>query len=567
MKRENHVFSPVFADGAICDIEARLGDRVLSMLGPAGAERELVPARDFLKNHSAKKLPVLLGAGLGHALKLLLAQYVGPIAVADREQETESLTNTLANLSAAERKRVLLVDDEDAGDALNRLTRWQANNGCLPMIPVGGSFYLRLNRDWYGAIRESLLASSKYDFWQKAVCPRFRAQKPRLLLLASEYFLIGEIAGACKKLDIPHKLVMVGKKSADTQEFVKSLLEECVRFQPDCAITLNHLGVDREGVLMDLLERLQLPLASWFVDNPHLIIHNYRKCVSPWTAIFTWDEDNIPSLRELGFKYVHYLPLATDPDRFRPGLSGKPQWRSRVSFVGNSMLYKVGHRLKQGRPPKPLLLAFRKIARAFSEGDDRSVAEFLYRDFPELFRRYQALPDNESRLAYETAITWQATRLYRNGCVARLLPFRPLLVGDKGWKIEFRDASPQPRYLDAIGYYDELPAFYGMSEINFNSTSKQMKGAVNQRIFDVPATNSFVLTDWRPQMANLFDPDEMACYRDPEEIPQLVRHYLDNPGERVKIASKARRRVLAHHKWEDRLLEMLAQMREIYGVK
>lgn len=108
----------------------------------------------------------------------------------------------------------------------------------------------------------------------------------------------------------------------------------------------------------------------------------------------------------------------------------------------------------------------------------RSVADFLRDCQPEAYAHYQALPDNEAKLAYETAVTWQATRLYRNGCVRRLLPLRPLIVGDAGWqKVEFRHEPLQPRYLDALSYYTELPLFYGHSAINFNCTSKQMKGA------------------------------------------------------------------------------------------
>ena len=59
------------------------------------------------------------------------------------------------------------------------------------------------------------------------------------------------------------------------------------------------------------------------------------------------------------------------------------------------------------------------------DSEQRSVADFLRLSFPEVHARYEALPDNEARLAYETAITWQATRLYRNGCVRRLLPLLP----------------------------------------------------------------------------------------------------------------------------------------------
>lgn len=558
-------YVPVRENGRLKDIVAHIGGRSLPILGPAGAERELAATRPFFKNRSGR-LPVLLGAGLGHALETLLRDYDGPLAIVDKETEIEKISHTLANIPGEQKSRVLAVSSSDPEAVLERLTKWQNANGGKAFFPVPLSFYLRLDRDYYGGLRDSLSASDKFDFWGKAVQPRFRGTQPRVLLLTSKYFLMGEVEGACRKLGIPHKMVMVGDKVADGGEFVKNFLEEALTFKPDCCITLNHMGVDVEGVLMDLLARLQLPLASWFVDNPHLIIHSYNKCVSPWTTLFTWDEDNIPTLRQTGFEHVRYLPLGTDPDRFRPN-AGKPdpRWRARISFVGNSMLHKVAGRLKSGHFPRELLLPFKEVSRAFSQSEARGVPAFLASDFPGVYAQYERLPDNESKLAYETAITWQATRLYRNDLARRILPFHPLIVGDSGWRIEFRREKAQPRYLDAISYYDQLPIFYGQSHINFNCTSKQMKGAVNQRVFDAPAAGGFVLTDWRPQMVNLFDPDEMACYHNPEEIPELVRHYLEHQAERQKMIAKSRARVLAHHKWEDRLGQMLDEMRDIYG--
>lgn len=558
------VFIPVHEDGKLKDILANLHGRSIAMLGPGGAERELAPVRNFLKGKK-NALPVLLGSGLGHALSLLLREYEGPIAIVDKEAAIRIISAFPDSLDPLQRKRILLVDTDDAPDALRKLTDWQDANGNKPLQPIPLSFYMRLDRSFYGEMRDALAASAKYDFWSKAIQPRFRDTRPRVLLLASKYFLMGELEGACRKLDIPYRLLLVGDKAADGEDFVKRLLEEAVTFKPDCCITLNHMGVDVEGILMDFLARLQLPLASWFVDNPHLIIHLYSKCVSPWTTLFTWDEDNIPTLRESGFEHVRYLPLATDPERFKPLAATRPEWKSRVSFVGNSMIYKVGGRLKHGHFPKELLKAFPAASRAFSQSENRGVASFLRSDLPSVYAHYEALPDNEARLAYETAITWQATRLYRNDCVRRLLPFNPLIVGDQGWRIEFRHEDRQPRYLDTLSYYDELPPFYGHSEINFNCTSKQMKGAVNQRVFDVPAAGGFVLSDWRPQMANLFEPDEMACFHDPDEIQERVKYYLDHSAERQKIIKKARTRILASHKWEDRLAMMLKEMAAIYG--
>lgn len=558
-------FGPVKKDNILVDFIIEKNGRPIHMLGPGGPERELAPAREYLKDAEGK-IPVLIGAGLGYALNEILRQTSGPVIVVDKETQILEQTRIIDTLPQDFRERVSLFSADNVNSVLKELTLWQEEHGNLPFSPIPLSFYLRLDRDYYGAVRDSLNASSKFDFWGKAVQPRFTGSPPRLLLLASKYFLIGEVERACKKLDIPYKLILVGEETIDQADFVKNLLEAVLTFKPDCCVTLNHMGVDVEGVLMDLLARLQLPLASWFVDNPHLIIHLYQSCVSPWTTIFTWDEDNIPSLKECGFAHVRYLPLGTDPERFNPSKRvHNPQWKTDISFVGNSMVYKVGARLKKGRFPKPLLLAFPEIAKAFSESEERSIAQFLERNFPKAYADYLALPDNESRLAYETAITWQSTRLYRNSCVRKILPFQPIIIGDDGWKGEFRHESIQPVYLPPLSYYDELPGFYANSAINFNCTSKQMKGAVNQRVFDVPASGAFVLSDWRPQITNLFEEDEIACFHDQEEIGDLVRYYLAHPHERKKIIQKSRQRVLAHHKWEDRLKTLLEEMRQIYG--
>jgi spore maturation protein CgeB len=93
-----------------------------------------------------------------------------------------------------------------------------------------------------------------------------------------------------------------------------------------------------------------------------------------------------------------------------------------------------------------------------------------------------------------------------------------------------------------------------------------MTGAVNQRLFDVPAAGSFVLTDWREQTRSLLEPDkELVCYREPEEAPELIRYFLAHPEQRRRIVQAARARVLAEHTWTHRVQSILDRLREIYG--
>ncbi|MUM76689.1 glycosyltransferase [Pseudodesulfovibrio sp. F-1] len=396
--------------------------------------------------------------------------------------------------------------------------------------------------------------------------PKFRQTSPRILLLTSQYFLTGELKAACQRLGVEHQVMDFGTREMDLDAFVSRTVTALTTFRPDFVLTVNHLGVDREGVLAALLHRFDVPLASWFVDNPHLILGSYQNLQGMRTAIFTWDSDNLDSLTAMGFSHVFYLPLAADPTRLVPHRTRRvAAWRAPISFVGNSMLGKTIKRLEASNPPPRLVEAGIMVARAFGESDERCSGRFLIRHFPELREEFEGLGSPERIQAFETFLTWQATLLYRLDCVLRILDHSPLIVGDAGWK-QLLAARTGWRYHPELSYYDDLPDFYPQSDINFNCTSQQMKGAVNQRVFDVPCCGAFLLTDYRRQMEELFEPgSEVVFYSHPDEIPGLVDIYLNDPDKRRRVAEAARRRVLAEHTYDHRMNRLMALMRDTFA--
>ena len=553
-------------DGAITEVTVIRNGRTLHMLGSGGAARELAFARSFAETMPQGALPVLLGSGAGHAL-LYLASFCAernlPLLVVDREADILAATG----LQEHSAPHIHWITQESPLPD-RALTQWQEAHGGLPLVPCPHPFYSRLDKDFYGSFRSICEASRQFNFWEKVRYPRFQGNTARILIMTCKYFLTGEIIAACTRLGIEHRLLEVPDGEYGQGEFVENLLEAVVSFRPDFVFTINHLGVDREGVLVNLLEKLRLPLASWFVDNPHLILALYSQLVSPWTAIFTWDTDNIASLEDMGFAHVRYLPLGCDTVRFAPpGPAHKchPKWQARVSFVGNSMVHKVRSRLDRTRIPPLLESTLEETATGFGASDERSIPVWLEANRPQLFSLYSSITAPSERLDYEAAVTWEATRQYRLSCIAAIFPHQPLLVGDSGW----RQIVPKQvtwRYHSEISYYSDLPLFYPCSEINFNCTSKQMKGAVNQRVFDVPATGAFILTDYREQVENLFEPGrEIACYHSPDEAAALVERYLAAPAEREAIAKAARRRVLHEHTYEQRVLSLIHTMRTLFS--
>ncbi|WP_243358691.1 CgeB family protein [Fundidesulfovibrio terrae] len=395
-------------------------------------------------------------------------------------------------------------------------------------------------------------------------------ESPRVLLVTSRFFLLGEVMNAFDRMGVGYRYLDTGGDELELEGYLKTLIGLIKEFRPHFALTVNHLGVDHEGVLTGILSRLDIPLASWFVDNPALALALYSNPAAKRTAVFTWDADNLDPLRRGGFDNVFYLPLATDERRFAPPASPAPTdhpWRARVSFVGNSMVIKTAKRLEYAAPGPRLLAATGQIAAAFGEHPEWSVRTFMAGHFPHLMEDFAALNTPQRQLAYETAVIWESTRQYRAACLSQLMDFSPLIAGDEGWLATFPDKNVRWRRIAELAYYDQLPGFYPLSDINFNCTSLQMKGAVNQRVFDVPACGAFLLTDHRAQMERLFEPGrEVAVYGDPAEIPELVRHYLAHPEERARIAAAARQRVLAEHTYVRRMGQLLDVVGDTFGL-
>ena len=570
---------PVLVDGALADLLITRNGRTAPMLGSGGKSREMAVIDDLARTPpvfiAGRQLPLLVGGGVGFAAMALaetLEKSLGPdfpLAIVDKEEGILAASGLREKLSRF--PGIVWLDNADTDETLRQLTLWQNTNGNLPFFAFVHPSYMRLDKAHYGRIREAAAASARFNFWEKAAYAKFKEEQPRLLLLTSKYFLTGELTSACERLGMPHHLLQIPDGEMGQTEFVEQLLSTALEFRPDCIITINHLGVDREGVLMGLLERLRLPMASWFVDNPHLVLAHYSTLINPWTAIFTWDADNVPSLRSLGFEHVFYLPLGTDATRFHPPKKGEilphgHPWRADVSFVGNSMVSKVQARLNKLHLPEKLAASYMDVAAAFAASDVRSVEDFLYAEYPDLVPVYKGLGSPVAQLDYEVLLTWESTMQYRLSCIEATLPFNPLIVGDAGWDALLADSPHTFRRHSELAYYTDLPRFYPGSAINFNCTSKQMKGAVNQRVFDVPATGSFCLTDWREQIGNLFEPGkEVICYHSPEEAREYIKHYLADPSGREAVSRAARRRVLAEHTYDLRIKTLTDTMRRVFG--
>lgn len=381
----------------------------------------------------------------------------------------------------------------------------------------------------------------------------------RVLIINSDYFLIPEAVRAFRRLGHQVRSVLFDKRRDRGEEVVRRILREVEEYAPDLVFTVNHLGLDRQGLLMDFFQRLRLPLASWFVDRPAVILNLYEGRPSEFSYMFVWDPACIPEVKALGFEKVFPLPLATDPEIFCPRRDREPTpWKRPVSFVGNSLVAAVQEKLARLPASPEFRRLFHRLARAYRKRPFRRLEEVLKQEGLAEHPLLQGLGPEE-RTDLEAGMMWEATRRHRLACIRRLASFQPVIFGDPGWR---RLLAVPFSLRPEVNYYEELPQVYHGSIINFNVTSLQMKTAVNQRVFDVPAAGGFLLTDFKAQLPELLEVGkEIICYRHPEEIPELARFYLKSDRAREEVISRARGRILAEHTYVHRLQAMVEVIR------
>lgn len=81
--------------------------------------------------------------------------------------------------------------------------------------------------------------------------------------------------------------------------------------------------------------------------------------------------------------------------------------------------------------------------------------------------------------------------------------------------------------------------------------------ASNMRLFEITGTGTCMVTDWKENLPELFEPDkEVVVYKTVDECVEKVRWLLEHPKEREEIASAGQRRTLKEHTYMHRAVRL-----------
>jgi GT2 family glycosyltransferase/spore maturation protein CgeB len=157
-----------------------------------------------------------------------------------------------------------------------------------------------------------------------------------------------------------------------------------------------------------------------------------------------------------------------------------------------------------------------------------------------------------------TANYWRAARPGIQEIVVR--PDERFSVFGKGWE----EVPRLSRYARGPLPYDELPQVYSSSRIVVDETAGPTLpyGAVNSRVFDALACGALVITNNRIGSDELFD-GELPAFDDITQQRSLLDRYLGDETLRAETAARLRARVVGHHTYGHRAVEIPALVREM----
>jgi spore maturation protein CgeB len=375
-------------------------------------------------------------------------------------------------------------------------------------------------------------------------------------LLSGTFFLQQELNNAVVKNN-DRCVGLNYEKMKNTIQYEKELQYLIQVEKPDLLISINMLGIDGNGVFSEYTFRNSIPVAVWFVDDPRPILLSQKQYIRENMTAFCWEREYIEVLKTSGFSNVYYLPLATDPEIFLLKKDHE-NYKIPLGFVGTSMAGDFRTSLRNKFLWKADYEPFvYDMAKRLIDSPSLSISA-VNKEFSNTISSPVSFTDERNTVWLQSYILHTAGMLKRKNIIGALKNHSIELFGDTGGWSELLGKGF--RIHPPVDYNGVLPEIYSSIAVNLNITSCQMTTAVNQRVFDVPVTGNFLITDYQKDLEELFNNDEVVVYHSTEELKELYSHFSSNEVSRRNIISKARERILKEHTYKERYLTMRKMM-------
>ncbi len=308
----------------------------------------------------------------------------------------------------------------------------------------------------------------------------------------------------------------------------------------------------------------------WTYDSPAL--GGVRPALKLDTnRIFVFDSSEAEAYEQKDVPNIHYLPLATNAERFnrmKPTPMERGRYYADVSLVGNLYQsdmdsifplfdeYGAGYVAAIINTQIPVhdkdiisdMVNENVVKRICNQEVEEALIKNLNTNFLSGVKEMNAtyLISFLKKAVTNKERVLLLTLLARHFRVKLFSPGAPKLPG----------VSVQ----GAVDYVSEMPLVFKCSRINLNITLRNIRSGIPQRVLDIMGCRALVLTSYQEDLTRYFeDGRDLLIYHSPEEALDKCRYYLKHEKEAEKIRQNGYKIVKDQFSYErqlDRIWEL-----------
>lgn len=329
----------------------------------------------------------------------------------------------------------------------------------------------------------------------------------------------------------------------------------------DCVFTINFFPI-----ISDVCNIFKIPYICWTVDSPvmELFAHSIQ---NPCNRIFLFDRAQYDEISPLNPGHVFHFPLAVNTKGKQQAIQNasakdKERFAADISFVGSLYTEKCPYD-NLTNPPEYLL----GYLNGLIEAQLRVYGYFFLEDLltDEMIETFKAHLPGFYTYPLKTFLTDRKTmaQLYIGNKITAEERLRTMEILSKHFKLDLytgSDTSTLP-LVHNRGFaksLTEMPVIFHESKINLNTTCKSIRSGLPQRIFDIMGCGGFVLTNYQPELPEIFElGNEVIAYGSLEEMKDMACYYLEHEKERIEIAQNGYEKVARDYNYPVRLGQLL----------
>lgn len=360
-------------------------------------------------------------------------------------------------------------------------------------------------------------------------------------------------------------LVIGSRKNYFFSEVVNTFIKlgcDIIEYTDD--INISNRKIDFIFCTNDIRPRLnedtnKIPLITWIGERPTWTYFWHNLNERNADIIFVTEKRFINDIRlKCKNNNVFYLPLATS---FNKNKVINSEFKYDITFIGNTMKkqirdleYADNALLKLPIDEYEIIKVKDLIGNEVKKKTNISLSEIesfaLINELLQKTEKCKILKEfkNDLLKAYIGMLLTSEKRINILNTIAKKFDVE---VFQEDWKNYFHGKV----YCGCA--YENVWKIYSNSKININITSMHMPSSYNSRIFDAPVSNGFLITDFREDIYELFEMDEIVCYQNDENLLELIEFYHKNEKSRNEIIKRATKRINNQHLYIHRVKMIL----------